>query len=179
MSSSNQNLLPPNATRLERNVAQLSVSVTNLPVAIVDLQRVAACPAPFLPWLAWSLRVDFWDADGTDQQKRQAIRDGRTFNLSRGTVDALNYALQQVTPAYQLLAWHQLTPKGMPFTFTVQLPEAQFYSINDIQTIHAAVDTAKSARDLYSVQARIFTDSTVVVAGAAREGQRVRLSTLD
>ncbi|MFZ3193968.1 MAG: hypothetical protein WA154_12285 [Moraxellaceae bacterium] len=45
-------LLPPNASRLERNVAQLSVAVTNLPVAIVDLHRVAA----------WS-----------DSQKRQVI----------------------------------------------------------------------------------------------------------
>ena len=172
-------LLPPNSTRLEKSVATQADRIIAISVGFAAMHHVDSCPVPYLPWLAWSLRVDFWDADGTDQQKRQAIRDGRTFNLSRGTADALNYALQQVTPAYQLLAWHQLTPKGMPFTFTVQLPEAQFYSINDIQTIHAAVDTAKSARDLYSVQARIFTDSTVVVAGAAREGQRVRLSTLD
>lgn len=172
-------LLPPNSTRLEKSLAKQADRITAIPVGIAALHHVDSCPVPYLPWLAWSLRVEFWDATGSEAEKRQAIRDGRHFNLSRGTADALNYALQQVTPAYQLLAWHQLTPKGMPFTFTVQLPEDQLYSINDIQSIHAAVDTAKSARDLYSVQARIFTDSTVVVAGAAREGQRVRLSTLD
>ncbi|MEC7120335.1 MAG: phage tail protein I [Pseudomonadota bacterium] len=173
------NLLPPNSTKLEKALAKQADRITAIPVGIAALHHVDHCPVPYLPWLAWSLRVEFWDANGSEAQKRQAIWDGRTFNLSRGTANALHYALQQVTPTYQLLAWHQLTPKGMPFTFTVQLPQTQLYSINDIQTIHTAVNAAKSARDLYSVQARIFTDSTVAVAGAAREGQRVRLSTLD
>ena len=181
MSSSNQNLLPPNATRLERNVAQLSVSVTNLPVAIVDLQRVAACPVPFLPWLAWARRVEYWDAAWSDSQKRQVIADARLFNQQRGTRSSISSLLSQMLPTvnYQLIAWHELSPKGVPFSFVVEVDPAQQISIEQAQRIHTAVDATKSARDLYSVAARIGlgSDSRVFTAGATRESHRVSMST--
>lgn len=172
-------LLPPNSTPLEKALAAQADRITAIPIGIAALHRIDTCPAAYLPWLAWSLRVEFWDSNWSVAQKRQVMADSKAVNQAKGTSYALTYALNQVTSSYQLIAWHQLMPQGTPFTFTVQLPEAQLYSIDEIQTIHAAIDTAKSARDVYSVQARVRTTSTALVAGAAREGQHAHLSTLD
>lgn len=178
------NLLPPNASRLERNVAQLSVAVTDLPVAIVDLQRVAACPVPFLPWLAWARRVEYWDADWSEAKKRQVISQARLFNQRRGTRSSIATLLNQMLPSisYQLIAWHQLSPKGVPFSFVVEVDPAQQISIEQAQRIHTAVDATKSARDQYSITARIGlggddSQSRVFTAGATRESHRVSIST--
>lgn len=180
MSNANQSsLLPPNASRLERNVAQLSVAVTNLPVAIVDLHRVAACPVPFLPWLAWARRVEYWNADWSDSQKRQVIADARLFNQRRGTRSSISSLLDQMLPTinYQLVAWHELSPQGVPFSFVVQVDPAQTISIDQLQIIHTAVDATKSARDLYSVQAKVGTQSVFTVAGVTLESHHVSIPT--
>lgn len=178
-SQNNSHLLPPNASRLERNVAQLSVAMTNLPVAIVDLHRVAACPSAFLPWLAWARRVEYWDADWSDSQKRQVIADARLFNQQRGTRSSISSLLDQMLPTIdcQLIAWHELSPKGVPFSFVVHVDPAQQISIEQAQRIHTAVDATKSARDLYSVAARVGSQSRVFTAGATRESHRVSMST--
>jgi phage tail P2-like protein len=172
-------LLPPNATPLETALAAQADRINQIAVTFVAMHHIDTCPAPYLPWLAWANRVDFWQADWTDQQKRAAIAESKTFNQARGTSHALTYALAHVTANAQLVAWHQLQPKGMPFTFTVQLPPEQLYAIDELQTIHTAIDSAKSARDVYGVQARVRAAGSFFVAGATREGQRVSLSTLD
>ncbi len=173
------NLLPPNSTRLEKALATKADRINQIPVTFAAMHDTATCPAVYLPWLAWEKRVEFWDDSWSDLEQRQAIAASKTFNQTRGTADALTSAIGQFTPIYQLQAWHALLPKGMPFSFTVQLPEDRTYSIDDIQILHAAIDIAKSARDVYSLQARIQTDSTVLVAGATRDGQHAHLSTLD
>lgn len=47
-------LLPPNATKLEKNIEQLGEKITALPVPFVDLHRIHLCPVAHLPWLAGS-----------------------------------------------------------------------------------------------------------------------------
>ena len=174
-------LLPPNATRLERNVAQLGLVITELPVVLVDLHRVNTCPVPYLPWLAWAKRVEFWNADWSVAQKHQVIADAPRFNQQRGTRSSINRLLSQMLPniSYQLVAWHQLNPKGVPFTFVVNVDTNQAISIEQSQQIHTAVDATKSARDLYGVQARVQQQSIFFTAGVAKEGQRVRITTGD
>lgn len=174
-------LLPPNATGLEKALALLGLRATALPVPFLSLHRVDDCPAPYLPWLAWAKRVEYWDSQWSVEQKRQAIRAARTFNQQRGTRASIHTLLGQVlgqTP-YQLLAWHQLNPKGQPFTFTVRLEPTDALSIEQLAQIHSAVDATKSARDLYGVQARVQQQSIFFTAGVAKEGQRVRITTGD
>lgn len=178
---SDQSLLPPNATALEKSLALLALRVTALPIPFLSLHRVDNCPATYLPWLAWARRVEYWNPDWSISQKRMAIASARTFNQQRGTRASMQTLLAQVidNKPYTLVAWHELTPKGQPFTFSVRLDPTDPLSIEQLAQIHSAVDATKSARDLYGVQARVQQQSTFFTAGAAIEGQRVSISTGD
>ena len=55
------NLLPPNASALERAIAATGAGIDTLPVAVRDVWNPATCPVALLPWLAWALAVDEWD----------------------------------------------------------------------------------------------------------------------
>lgn len=87
-------LLPPNATPQER---ALSLAVDRLPtVPLKTLWTPATCPEAQLPWLAWALSVDEWDATWPVETKRQVIADSIEQHRKKGTVGALRRALQRL-----------------------------------------------------------------------------------
>jgi phage tail P2-like protein len=87
-------LLPPNATIQERAI---SLSVDRLPtVPIKTLWTPATCPEAQLPWLAWALSVDEWDAAWPIETKREVIAASIEQHRKKGTVGALRRALQRL-----------------------------------------------------------------------------------
>jgi len=85
-------LLPPNATPQERAISR-SVDRA-VPVPVRTLWNPATCPEGILPWLAWSLSVDEWDASWPVDQKRAAIAASIETHRRKGTIGALRRALQ-------------------------------------------------------------------------------------
>ena len=47
-------ILPPNATALERALADAGARLSDVPVVVRELWNPDACPAAHLPWLAWA-----------------------------------------------------------------------------------------------------------------------------
>lgn len=88
-------LLPPNATARERALARLAGRITALAVGpkYRALWNPQTCPAGTLPWLAWSLHVDEWDSNWTEQQKRDVIAASVAVHKTKGTIGALKRAL--------------------------------------------------------------------------------------
>lgn len=87
-------LLPINATPQER---ALSLAVDRLPDApIKTLWSPQTCPEAQLPWLAWALSVDEWDAAWPVETKRQIIAASIDQHRKKGTVGALRRALQRL-----------------------------------------------------------------------------------
>lgn len=87
-------LLPPNATTQERAI---SLAVDRLPsVPIKTLWTPATCPEAQLPWLAWALSVDEWDAAWPVETKRQVVAASIEQHRRKGTVGALRRALQRL-----------------------------------------------------------------------------------
>lgn len=87
-------LLPPNATKQERDI---SLALDRLPaVPIKTLWTPATCPEAQLPWLAWALSVDEWDAAWPVETKRQVIAASIEQHRKKGTVGALRRALQRL-----------------------------------------------------------------------------------
>lgn len=90
-------LLPSSATPQERTlVAASSGRLESIPVPIGDLWNPWTCPAPHLPWLAWALSVDDWDADWPEATKRAAIAVSYIVHRYKGTPGAIRAALQAV-----------------------------------------------------------------------------------
>lgn len=172
-----ETLLPPNSTALEKAVEQLGLKISALSVPFVQLHRIDSCPEKFLPWLAWEHRVEYWQPNWNEADKRAAISAAKDFNAQRGTRSSLQSLLNTVVTQYQLKAWHQFNPKGAPYTFVVQVDKQVILTIDQLAQIYTAVDATKSQRDIYSVEARVKAQSRFIIAGAAYFGETVTLST--
>lgn len=174
-----ETLLPPNATALERSVALQIAKISDIPVPYIPLYSVDACPVPFLPWLAWSKRVDFWDATWPEEKKRTIISDAKVFNRQRGTRASILYATNQIRAGWQLKSWYEFTPKATPYTFELSNPTLSSITVDEFQDLCTVVDATKSARDLYAVAATIVSASTLHVLGSGHTIDRFTISSQD
>ncbi|WAU72953.1 MULTISPECIES: phage tail protein I [unclassified Acinetobacter] len=169
-------LLPPNSTKLEKSLEYSSARVETLAVPFIELNRFSDCPESHLPWLAWEHRVEYWQPNWTEQQKRKAIQDAKIFNAQRGTRASLKALINTVISDYEIVAWHQQTPKGQPYTFVINVSETTIISIDQLAQLHTAVDSTKSQRDLYGVNANVKTTGNFIIAGAVITGEQVLLT---
>lgn len=86
-------ILPPNSTATELAIEGTSARIDSVPVPNALLWNVELCPAAFLPWLANALSVDDWDADWTEEIKREVIRQSISVHRRKGTIGSLRTAL--------------------------------------------------------------------------------------
>ncbi|MEF9955625.1 MAG: phage tail protein I [Acinetobacter sp.] len=169
-------LLPPNSTKLEKSLEHSSARIETLAVPFIELNRIDSCPVPHLPWLAWEQRIEYWNPAWTEQQKRQAIIAAKDFNAQRGTRASLKTLINTVISDYEIVAWHQQTPKGQPYTFVIIVSENTIISIDQLAQLHTAVDSTKSQRDLYGVNANVKTTGNFIIAGAVISSEQVLLT---
>ncbi len=87
-------LLPPNATASERALEGATARIDSAPVSVSELWRPDTCPALALPWLAWALSVDVWDATWSESVKRSVIAKSIEIHRHKGTVWAVREALR-------------------------------------------------------------------------------------
>ena len=97
------NLLPPNASALERAIAATGAGIDTLPVAVRDTWNPATCPVALLPWLAWALAVDEWDEAWSEAVKRKVIADAIQLHRHRGTVWSLKKSLAPLGMAVDVI----------------------------------------------------------------------------
>ncbi len=169
-------LLPKNSTKLEKALDEQTQRIDALPVTFARLVDADTCPLSFLPWLAWSRRVEYWDGQWSESKKRDVVKGARAFNAQRGTKSTLAQAMENLGIGHNLLAWHELSPKGTPYTFTVKITSGRV-SVQQQQEIYTALDSVKSARDQFSVDASVVTTANFFVAGACQTGNTTYLST--
>lgn len=92
------NLLPPNATQLEKDLDAVDAKRLNDLVDTVDLIATLwnphTCPMQFLPWLAWAFSVDEWDTSWDEQTKRNMVAQSYELHSIKGTPAAVRKALE-------------------------------------------------------------------------------------
>lgn len=86
-------LLPSNATNAERSLVNVLGPVVDIGNDIRHLWNPATIPAPFLPWLAYSLSVDEWNDGWSDAQKRAVIAASAEVHRRKGTIGAVRRAV--------------------------------------------------------------------------------------
>jgi len=89
-------LLPPNATPEERalTAASARLGLPDTALLIDTLWSPWDCPETLLPWLAWALAVDVWDAGWDVETKRRVIAFSFALRRRAGTVWAVREALK-------------------------------------------------------------------------------------
>jgi phage tail P2-like protein len=114
-------LLPPNATSQEQSLEQTTERISAIPAPLRSLWNPDTCPASLLPWLAWGLSVDDWNADWTEAQKRNVIRSSVETHRQKGTIGAVRRVADSFGLGIVLREWWQKSPQGTPHTFTLSI----------------------------------------------------------
>jgi phage tail P2-like protein len=114
-------ILPPNASRLERDLEATIAAVADVPKApIATLWDPATCPAPMLPWLAWGLSIDRWETSWTEAEKRTAIAGAIEAQRRKGTPASVEAVLASLDQLLELVEWFE--NGGDPHTFEIRYP---------------------------------------------------------
>jgi phage tail P2-like protein len=81
-------------TAAEAAIEAACSRIEDVPVPIGALWDPQSCPAASLPWLAWALSVDEWDAAWPDTAKRAAVAASYPVHARKGSVAAVRMALE-------------------------------------------------------------------------------------
>ncbi|WP_295855180.1 phage tail protein I [uncultured Xylophilus sp.] len=87
-------LLPPNQSALDAALAVACAPDADA-ADVARLWDAQRCPLPLLPWLAWALSVDEWDADWTEAQQRATVAASIALHRKKGTPWAVRQALER------------------------------------------------------------------------------------
>lgn len=146
MTSSVQ-LLPPNATALERAAAEASTRLDDLKTPLREIWDPARCPAEILPWLAYALGVEDWDSEWTEEQKRAVINQSIPIKQHRGTIGAVRDAIGVLGVDARVQEWFNQIPAGSPYTYRLLLDIRQSgFSKSQLAKALQLVDRAKNLR---------------------------------
>ncbi len=157
-------LLPPNATPLERAVDAASARLDELEVPLRDLWNPARCPLALLPWLAWTLGVESWDPDWPAQLKRRACAEAFSVHREKGTWAAIDRVLRLIGALWKRTEW----PDGglAPMTARISVLNSESIALDSIAELRALIDRAKRASLQLEVEiAAGFAANTHAAAG--------------
>ncbi|MEC4090137.1 phage tail protein I [Pseudoalteromonas rubra] len=112
-------LLPPNATKLERELEQVIANAIDINVLIQDLWDPYKCPFKLLPWLAWAYSVDHWEDSWPEHIKRGVVANSFDVHKHKGTPYALQRALDSLGIRTNMLEWWEAQANGQPGTMKI------------------------------------------------------------
>ncbi|WP_267382241.1 MULTISPECIES: phage tail protein I [unclassified Sphingomonas] len=177
-------LLPPNATPLERAMEGATARVGAIDISqAADLWNPASCPAPILPWLAWSLSVDFWDATWSDAVKRDAVATAIAKHRRKGTRASVEEVLARYDALLSVVEWFEASPQAAPHTFEVQLqlvtadgiaPGGTRSTAAFVEAIVRDIIRVKPLREHFTLAQTLRTRASVAVFGVGRLAGFVR-----
>lgn len=117
-----KSLLPPNATELDKAAEKVAVdALDSIPHMHRAVWSADHCPAPILPWLAWTVGVESWRPEWPEAIKRSRIKTSISIHRRKGTVKAVTDAVRSFGGQIGIREWWQTTPRGIPHTFEVVL----------------------------------------------------------
>lgn len=166
-------LLPPNASKLERDIEKQFSSSLELPVQIKELWDPFLCPLSLLPWLAWANSVDQWEDSWPEEIKRQVVANAFEVHRYKGTPFAVQRALNSLGIKTSITEWWESHGSGVPGTMSVlallndNISKDQDGLITEsmLKMVTAAISASKRGSVHFDVELCISFDETVAVAG--------------
>lgn len=167
------NLLPHNATALEQALA-VACDLGIEPQIIRGVADSQRCPANFLPWLAWAMKVDGWESAETEDQQRALISGAIPVHKTKGTVGAVRRVLKAVRVNSQFKEWQQI-PGAAPYTFQLTAwandnrpGEGSILSPQLYARLRALVDATRNERSHYEFRLGAGFDGGLRLANASK-----------
>jgi phage tail P2-like protein len=169
---SKKTLQPPGSTELERAIV-LTPEIDRLdPERIPPLWHPATCPAAALPWLAWALSVDEWDATAPEETQRAIIAASIGIHKIKGSVASVKTALSVMGHTGKLTEWWQMDPPGPAHTFLADVEiDGRGIDLDMQRSIERAIDAVKPARSHYMMRLVASTHGRSLVCGVITSGE--------
>jgi phage tail P2-like protein len=164
-------LLPPNATQAERAIEAVPARIDDIPTAFRDLWNPWTCPVNLLPWLAWAVSVDSWDAAWPEHTKRARIASTIDIQRHKGTVGSIQDVVAAFGGRVEMTEWWEMEPPGEPHTFALQLTLSQG-GVDDsakyVDDVIAAIWRTKPVRSHFTFTQSVTLGAQVGVATVLR-----------
>lgn len=166
-------LLPPNATEFERAAETPLREVFDLPVEIDLLWNATDCPESLLPFLAFALSVDVWEAAWPEHVKRSVISEATRVHRIKGTPGAMKAALSALDFGVYLSEWFE--HGGDRFTFQVDvMVGSRGLTAEEFENITQTIEATKNARShLSRLRVYLTTTSQAYYAAKTVDGEDV------
>lgn len=114
-------LLPPASTPLERGLAGVTDRISGIPLELAALWNPQTCPASLLPWLAWALSIDRWEAAWGEADRREAVAQAIAIQRIKGSRASVEMVLARIDALLTIVEWFEASPPLDPYTFEVRL----------------------------------------------------------
>lgn len=177
-----KSLLPPNATRLERNIEKVTARISDVPVPIRNVWNPDTCPEHLLPWLAWSLGVVTWKSYWPESVRRNILKNSIETKRRQGTAFSVRRTIESFGAAVALREAHTMTPPGPPHSFDIVISATDMgdeqITADYQQDIIDEVTRIKPARSYFTVAASLTATTSIglVAAGRLAIYRRLKLS---
>lgn len=166
-------LLPPNSTSVEQRLEN-STLIDLDPEIILKLWNPWTCPLHLLPQLAWALSVDEWSDSWDEATQRQVVASSVQIHRLKGTVGAVELAMESLGHETQLIEWWQTQPPGAPYTFTAEIDvDQRGMPESMLSSLERQINRAKNTRSHYLLRLNAKTTLNVCVGCAVVTSETV------
>ncbi|MBI0277269.1 phage tail protein I [Hafnia alvei] len=168
-------LLPPSASRFEQAATQACASLGDIPVPLRQLWNAKTCPPRLLPYLAWTLSVDYWDELWSEAQKRQTVIDAFEVHRYKGTTSSLRRIIEPFGFTMDIAEWWSTDDEPGTFRLIVNL-NGQGITEDVRQLILELIDNAKPcSRQLLDLSLISEIKGTIYIASASYSGSVITI----
>lgn len=171
-------LLPPNSTQLERSLESATALALDTEV-ILKLWNPWTCPLHLLPQLAWALSVDEWNDGWDEATQRQIVANSVQIHRLKGTVGAVELAMNSLGHDTKLIEWWQMMPPGEPHTFTAEVNiDQRGMSEGFISTLERQINRAKPVRSHFTMRLVAESKLSMGIGCAVVSGETIEIRPL-
>lgn len=171
------NLMPPNASVLERNLAELTTRIDQIPTPIRDIWNPDTCPLELLPWLAWAFSVDAWKDYWSESTKRLVIKRAVAIARQKGTRRSVEDVVKAFGANLILREWWEKTPPGPPHTFDIIINYGGSTVTEALQNdVLEEIRRVKPARSHFTLSIGLTATAQINAAGVLRAATFTRLA---
>ncbi|MBI0029459.1 phage tail protein I [Gilliamella sp. B14448G11] len=169
----NKTLLPPTATKLEKNLSQ--AIACEPPIPLRSLWDPQTCPYELLPYLAWQYSVDRWDEEWSEQIKRKVIAEAFEIHKLKGTKEAIRRAVEPFGFLIKISEWWQNNQTPGSFTLEIGVSDTgiteEYY--NELSRI---IDDVKPvSRQLSNLAIQLASKGSLTIGVSGYDGNTLAI----
>ena len=170
---SNNTLLPPGSSALERRLALTCSGISDLQVSLRDLWNPATCPVRFLPYLAWAFSVDRWDESWAESTKRRVVQDAFYIHQHKGTISAVRRVVEPFGFLIRVLEWWQSGEQPGTFRLDIGVEDQGITEETYLELERLISDAKPCSRHLVGMSINLQTAGPAYVGASSYIGEEI------